>query len=149
MFVGAEAHHALNTSAIVPAAVKDDDFSCRREVPDVALHIHLRFLAFGRRRQRDNTEYARADPLGDRLDRTTFAGAIASLEDNADLQSLADDPLLQLDQLDMQSGEFAFVILALQLPVHRGRTVAAFRFFRLLGCAHDTTSPPSVLKLTL
>ena len=62
----------------------------------------------------DDAEHARADALGDRLDRAAFAGAVASLEHDADLQALVHDPFLQLDQLDMQPGQFALVVLRLQ-----------------------------------
>ncbi|MNI97532.1 hypothetical protein D3C73_1561950 [compost metagenome] len=69
---------------------------------DVALGIHLALFPLGRCRQCDNTEHPRTDPLGDGLDGATFASAIASLEDNADFQTLGHHPLLQLDQFDVQ-----------------------------------------------
>ena len=47
----AEAHHPLDPGTVVPAAVEDDDLAGRREVRDVALDVHLRLLALGRRRQ--------------------------------------------------------------------------------------------------
>ena len=75
----------------------------------VALRIHLRLFALGRRRQGDDPEDARADALGDRLDRTALAGAIAPFEDDADLQSLGDDLFLQLHQFNVQLGEFLVV----------------------------------------
>jgi len=75
----------------------------------VALHVHLRLLALGRRRQRDDTEDARADALGDRLDGAALAGAVAPLEDDEDLEPLGDHPFLQLDQLDVELGELPFV----------------------------------------
>ena len=70
-------------------------------------------LAFRRRRQRDDAKHTRADALGNRLDRAAFARAVAPFKDDADLQSLVLHPLLQLDQFDMQLGEFAPLILAL------------------------------------
>jgi hypothetical protein len=50
-----------------------------------------------------------------------YASAIVPLEYDADLQSPMDDPLLQRDKLDMQSGEFVFIVLALQLSGHSDR----------------------------
>ena len=47
-------------------------------------------------------EYPGAHTLSNRLDRPTLAGAVASLEHHADLQTLVDNPSLQLDQLNMQ-----------------------------------------------
>ena len=78
----------------------------------VALHVHLRLLALGRRGQRDDAEDARAHPLGDRLDRPALAGAVAPFEDDADLEPLVLDPFLQLHELDVQLLELAVVLLA-------------------------------------
>src|SRR6202007_2137317 len=86
--LGAEAHHIFNAGTIVPAPVEDDDFSCRREMLDIALHEDLRLLPVGRRRQRDDAKHARADAPGDRLDGAALAGGIAPLEDDDDAQAL-------------------------------------------------------------
>ena len=83
----------------------------------VALHVHLALLAVGRRRQRHHPEHARADALGDRLDGAALAGAVAPLEDDADLEALVHDPLLQLDQLDVQLGELLAVDFEIELIV--------------------------------
>ena len=104
LLLGAEAHHALDAGAVVPAPVEDHDLARGRQMRQIALDVHLRLLALGRRGQRDDAEDARADALGDRLDRAALAGAVAPLEDDADLQALVHDPFLQLDQLDMQAG---------------------------------------------
>ena len=111
----AEPHHALDARAVVPAAVEDHDFARRRQVLHVALDVHLALLALGRRRQRNDAEHARTDPFGDRLDRAALAGGVAAFEHDADLEPLVDDPLLQLDQLDVQPLELFLVILALEL----------------------------------
>ncbi len=34
-----KAHHVFDTGPIVPAAIENDDFTCRGEVSEVALHI--------------------------------------------------------------------------------------------------------------
>ena len=136
LLLGAEAHHPLDAGAVVPAAVEDHDLAGGRQVRQVALDVHLRLLALGRRGQRDDAEHARADALGDRLDRAALAGAVAPLEDDADLQALVHDPLLQLDELDMQPGQLALVVLAFQLAVRRDPRLSLasdfFAFFAAL-----------------
>ena len=42
LVVGAEAHHALDAGAVVPAAVEQDDLAGGRQVRDVALEVPLR-----------------------------------------------------------------------------------------------------------
>ena len=115
LLLGAEAHDVFDAGAVVPAAVEDHDLAGGREVLDVALHVHLRLLAVGRRRQRDDAEDARADPLGDRLDRAALAGGVAALEDDDDAQALGLDPFLQVAELDLQLAKLLLVDLALDL----------------------------------
>ena len=91
-FGDAEPHHVFDAGAVVPAAIEDDDFAGGRKVLQVALHVHLGFLAVGWRRQRDDPEHARADALGERADRAALAGAVASLEHDDDAQALFLDP---------------------------------------------------------
>ena len=115
LLVGAEAHDVLDAGAVVPAAVEDHDLAGRRKVLHVALHVHLALLAVRRRRQRDDAEDARADALGDRLDRAALAGRVAPLEDDDDAQPLVLHPVLQRAQLALQPGQLLLVVLALQL----------------------------------
>src|SRR5262249_54378062 len=96
-------------------------------VRDVALRVHLRFFALGRSGKRDHPENARTYPLGHGLDRTALAGAVAPLEEDADLQPLVHHPLLELDELDMQPRELLLVLLPFQLAA--GRRIVA----RLVG----------------
>src|SRR5579864_6047743 len=44
LLFGTEVHHALDQRAVVPTAVKEDDFSRCREMRDVPLNIYLRFF---------------------------------------------------------------------------------------------------------
>src|SRR6185369_8760500 len=120
LLVRAEAHHALDAGAVVPAAVEDHDLARRREVGQVALDVHLALFAPGGRRGRDNAEHARAHALGDRLDRAALAGTVASLEDDADLESLVLDPFLKPDELDVQLRQLLGVGLALEFFSRRG-----------------------------
>ena len=57
LLVGAETHDPLDAGAVVPAAVEDHDLATRREVRQVALDVHLRLLALGRRRERHDAEH--------------------------------------------------------------------------------------------
>ena len=119
LLLGAETHHPLDARAVVPAAVEDHDLARGRQVRQVALRVHLRLLALGRRGQRDHAKHPRAHALGDRLDRAALAGAVAPLEHDADLESLGHHPLLQLDQLDVQLLQLAVVVLAGELLARR------------------------------
>jgi hypothetical protein len=53
--------------------------------------------------------------------RATLAGTVAPLEDDADLQPLMNDPLLQFHKLDMQLRQFALIIFGGKLAVRRGQ----------------------------
>jgi hypothetical protein len=52
-------------------------------------------------REGHDPEDARAHPLGHCLDRAALAGAVASLKENTDLQTLVHHPLLEFDKFDM------------------------------------------------
>src|SRR5829696_2118630 len=78
---------------------------------EIALDVHLGFLAFRRRRQRHDTEYPRADPFGDALDGPALAGRITPFEHNADLCARGFYPLLELDQLLLQRRQLALEFL--------------------------------------
>jgi hypothetical protein len=123
----AELHDPLDAGAVVPAAIEDHDFARGGQVSHIALNIHLRLLALGRRGQRDDAIDARADPLRDRLDDAALAGAVSAFEHDNDFQSLGDDPELQLDQFAVQLGELALVVLAAELLlIFQGALVPGF-----------------------
>lgn len=61
---------------------------------DIALKIELAAFALGWRGQGDDAENPRADALGYRFDGAAFAGAIATLEDDAYLKPFMHDPPL-------------------------------------------------------
>ena len=139
LLLGAEAHHALDAGAVVPAAVEDHDLAGGGQVRQVALHVHLALLALGRRGQRDDAEHARAHALGDRLDGAALAGAVAAFEDDADLEPFVLDPLLQLDELDVQLLELLVVVLAAELC----------RCLSCPSCASSAVSPVRRPRLRL
>ena len=82
---------------------------------DVALEVPLSLLAFSRRAERNDRRAARVEGLNDPLDRSALAGGVASLEQRDDLQALVLDPVLQLDQLELQPGELGLINPFLQL----------------------------------
>ena len=82
LVLGAEAHHALDAGAVVPAAVEQDDLARRGQVGDVALEVPLGAFALGRRREGDDAADARAEALGDPLDDAALAGGVAPLEEH-------------------------------------------------------------------
>ena len=87
-----EAHDILNAGAVVPTAVENDDFAGGREMLDVALKIHLRFLTIGRRWQRHDPEDARAHPFGDGFDGAALACGVAALKQDDDARSFRPSP---------------------------------------------------------
>ena len=44
LFLGTKAHHVLNSGAVIPAAVEDDDFTPGGQLFNVALSMELRLL---------------------------------------------------------------------------------------------------------
>jgi hypothetical protein len=88
-----------HTGAVVPAPVEDHDLACRREMREITLNIHLRLLAVGWSRKRDEPEGAWAHPLRHCPDRAAFAGSIAALEHDDDALAGLLDPILQRAQL--------------------------------------------------
>ena len=115
LLLGAKAHDVLNAGAVVPAAVEDHDFTCRGEMGEVALYVHLRFFTVRRCRQRDQSEGARADPLGQGPDRSALARGVATLEHDHDALTRALDPVLQDAEFGLQLAQGLLVVLPLQL----------------------------------
>src|SRR4030095_16325069 len=90
-----EAHDALDSSPVVPAAIEDHDLARGRHVLQVTLHDHLALLALGRRGQRDDAKDAWTDTFGDRLDGPAFTRTVAAFEHDADLEAFVHDPVLE------------------------------------------------------
>ena len=84
-------------------------------VPKDQFQVHLRTLALGRGGKRNDAEDARAHALGDCLDRSSLARAVAPFEYHADLEPLVLHPALEPDELAVQLPELPLVVLALQL----------------------------------
>ena len=84
------------------------------KVRDVALEVPLGALALARSGQRHDAADARIEPLGDPLDHPALARRIAALEDNHDLQPVADHPVLELDQLALKPKQLPEVEVAVE-----------------------------------
>ena len=123
----AETHHVLDAGAVVPTAVENHDFAGCREVRHVPLKVDLRFLAVGRRRQRDQPKHTRADTLGDGFDRPTLTRSIPSFEKNDNTESLVLDPLLKLTELCLKVAQFLLV----RLPIESFGTFGLFHILPL------------------
>jgi hypothetical protein len=113
VLLGAEAHHALDARAVVPAAIEEDDLAGGRQVRHISLEIPLRALALARRRQRHDAADARIEALRDPLDDAALAGGVAPFEDDDDLELPVDHPVLQLHQLPLQPKQ----LLEIEVPI--------------------------------
>src|SRR5262249_14237165 len=110
-------HDVLDAGTIVPAAVKDHDFTARGELLDVTLHEQLSLLSFTRCRECHNSEHSRAHSFGNRPDGSAFSASVATFKHNNDAQSLLFDPILQMAELDLKLVQLSFVSLALHLGI--------------------------------
>ena len=73
-------HDIFDARAVVPAAVKDDDFASRGKVSKIALRKELRLFTVGRCRKRDNAKNARAYSLDQSLDGAAFPRGVTTLQ---------------------------------------------------------------------
>jgi hypothetical protein len=113
----AEAHDALDAGAVVPGAVEQHHFACRRQVLDVTLEIPLRLFAVGRLVQRHHARTTRIEVLGKPLDGAALAGRVAALEQHDDLLAGFLDPFLHLEQFDLKLCLLLFIVLAADLAL--------------------------------
>ena len=144
LFLGGIAHHPLDPGPVVPTAVEEHDLTGRRQMREVALDVHLRLLALGRRGQRDHAEDARAGALGDALDDAALAGGIAAFEQHADLGAAGLDPLLHLDQLDLELLQLPLEFLAAQSGRGSGASVVS-----AATCAAASASASAISSFSL
>src|SRR5262245_63246083 len=99
----AESHHPLDPGAVVPAPVEQHDLSAGWQVGHVALEVPLGAFAPAWRRQCRHLADPRIETLGDPLDDPALPGRVAPLEDDHDLALIVLDPILQLNQLALQT----------------------------------------------
>ena len=102
LFVGAKAHHPLDTGAVVPTAVQQHNFAARGQVLHIALKVPLAALHFAGFFQRHHACSARVQVLHETLDGTALAGRIAPFKQNHDALPGFFNPGLQFEQLHLQ-----------------------------------------------
>src|SRR5262245_13092333 len=110
---GTEPEHVFDACSVVPAAIEDHDLSGRREMRDVPLGVQLGLLHVGWRWKSHDAEDPRAHSLGDGLDDSALPRAVASLEDDDDLEALVLHPFLKPAELGLETAEVPPVLLAL------------------------------------
>ena len=110
MRLGAESHDVLDAGAVVPGAIEEDHFAGGGEVGHVALEVPLGLLAPSGRGQGDDAADAGVESFRDALDGAALAGGIAAFKQHHDTQAFMADPLLELDQFDLEAGELAVVV---------------------------------------
>ncbi len=91
---------------------------------DVALEVPLPLLDLGRLLERHHARRARVQVLHEALDRAALAGRVAALEQHDDLLPRLLDPVLHLQQLDLQLLLVVLVDLRLDLVLVRVRALA-------------------------
>src|SRR5258708_2537597 len=119
LLLAAKAHHIFHPRSVVPTPIEDHDFAGGREMLHVTLQVHLRLLAVGRRRQRDEAEYPRAYALSNGLNRSAFAGRVAALEHDYHAQALVFHPFLEFTKLSLELAQFRLVLFALDFSFGR------------------------------
>src|SRR5260370_26483272 len=99
LLCSAKAHHALDTSPVVPASIEDHDLAGPGQFGDITLHVQLGLFALSRRRQGNHSKDSRAHSLRNALDDAALTRRIAPLKDDNDLERFALDAVPELDQL--------------------------------------------------
>ena len=119
--VGAEAHDALDTCTVVPTSIEQHDLTHRGQFRDIALEIPLPALLLCRHGKRHDAADAGVERVGDTsLMTPPLPAASRPIEYHADLQPVVLHPLLHLDQLYLEMGEFFNVFEVLRRHVWRG-----------------------------
>ena len=81
----------------------------------VALDVHLRLFTVGGSGERYDPKDPRTDPSREGFDDAALARSVPTFEEDANLLAFVANPLLQLDELNVQLAELVLVFLALQL----------------------------------
>src|SRR6516162_7292361 len=93
----AEDHDALNTSAVVPAPVEQNDLTSRGQFRHISLEIPQPVLPLGRSGEGDDTADAGVQRICNALDDATLARCIPPLKDDAHLETVVPHIFLQLN----------------------------------------------------
>src|SRR5215471_10753040 len=110
----AEAHDALDASAVVPAPVEQNDLTGRGQFRHISLEIPLSALPLGRSGEGDDAADAGVQRICNALDDATLARCIPPLEDDAHLETVVPHIFLQLNQFDLEVYEFLDVVVILR-----------------------------------
>ena len=110
--LGAVVHDVLDAGPVVPGAVEQHDLAGRGEVLDVPLEVPLATLSLGGLGQGHDSRPTRVEVLHEPLDGAALAGRVAPLEQDDQALVGVLDPLLELQQLDLQQPLHSLVVLA-------------------------------------
>ena len=102
LVVGAEPHHPLDSGPVVPRPVEQNDLARRGQVLDVALEVPFPVLALARFLQSYHRRAPGVQVLGEAFDRPALASRVSSFEEDDDALARVLDPVLQLQQLDLE-----------------------------------------------
>ena len=128
--IRAKAHDVLDSRAVVPTAIEDDNFTRGGKVLHVALEVHLSLFTVRWSGKGHHAEYTRADTLRERPNRATLSRTVAAFKHDDNAHVLVLDPLLELAQFPLKSTQFLFVFLAVHV---RRRHTGFLIFFRNLS----------------
>jgi hypothetical protein len=102
LVVGAEPHHPLHPGPVVPGPVEQDHLPGRGQALDVALEVPLPALPIAWTLQSHCRRPSGVEVLGEALDRSALACGISSFEENDDALTCVFDPVLKLQELDLE-----------------------------------------------
>ena len=120
--------------------VEEDDLARRWQMRDVPLEVPLRLFPARRLGQCGHAADAGIEPRDDAGDGAALAGGVAALEDDHHLPAMFDHPFLELGQLDLQAGQFLFVVFLFKFLLRF--LLLGFRMM-LAGFTHARSSPSS------
>ena len=109
LLLGAETHDPLHVGPVVPTAIKENNLSCGWEMRHVTLEIPLGELSLRRLGQSNDFHVPGAASFSDPLDHTAFARRSATFEDNQHAETPLDYPILKLDKLLLEPGQFRLI----------------------------------------
>src|SRR5271170_1030599 len=110
----AKAHYVFHAGAVVPTAIKDQDFASGWKMLHIALEIHLTLLSIGRGGERHQAEYAGAHTFDEGLNGAALTGGVATLKEDDDPQATLFYPFLKFAEFGLKPLELFFVFLPAQ-----------------------------------
>ena len=122
----AESHHVFHPGAVIPTAIEEQNLASGGEVLHIALEIPLGLLLIRGCAQRHYPATAWVEGLGYPLDRSALASGVPPFKEQDDAIAAVFDPVLHLDQLHLEPGQFFFIELAIEpgfLALRIGRKI--------------------------